>query len=81
MKIPTITLKRTLEVTMKDAVKRINELDGLNEKALREEYKEWIEASENSNWIYRAIAVCPSHGRPRCVSVGIELASVFTRGN
>ena len=48
MKIPTISLKKTLEVTMNDAVKRINELDGLNEKALREEYKEWIEASENS---------------------------------
>ena len=48
MKIPTISLKRTLEVTMNDAVKRINELDGLNEQALREEYKEWIEASEGS---------------------------------
>ncbi|ABM75942.1 Hypothetical protein NATL1_13841 [Prochlorococcus marinus str. NATL1A] len=48
MKIPTISLKRALEVTMKDAVKRINELDGQNEKALREEYKEWIEASEAS---------------------------------
>ena len=48
MRIPTISLKRALEVTMKDAVKRINELDGLNEKALREEYKEWIEASEGS---------------------------------
>ena len=48
MKTPTISLKRTLEVTMNDAVKRINKLDGLNEKALREEYKEWIEASEGS---------------------------------
>ena len=48
MKIPTISLKRTLEVTMNDTVKRINELDGLNEKALREEYKEWIVASEGS---------------------------------
>ena len=48
MKIPTISLKRTLEVTMNDAVKRINELDGLNEKALRDEYKEWIEAIEGS---------------------------------
>ena len=48
MKIPSISLKRALEVTMKDAVKRINLLDGLNEKALREEYKEWIEASEGS---------------------------------
>ena len=48
MKIPTISLKKTLKVTMNDAVKRINELDGLNKKALREEYKEWIEASEGS---------------------------------
>ena len=48
MKIPTISLKRALEVTMNDAVKRINELDGLNEKALREEYKEWIEASDDN---------------------------------
>ena len=48
MKIPTISLKRTLEVTMNDAVKRMKKLDGLNEKALREEYKEWIEASEGS---------------------------------
>ena len=48
MKIPNISLKRALEVTMNDAVKRINELDGLNEKALREEYKEWIEASEGT---------------------------------
>ena len=48
MKIPTISLKRALEVTMNDAVKRINELEGLNKKALRDEYKEWIEASEGS---------------------------------
>ena len=48
MKIPTISLKRTLEVTMNDTVKRINELDGLNKKALTQEYKEWIEASEGS---------------------------------
>ena len=48
MKIPTITLKRTLEVTMNDAVKRLNELEGSNKKALRDEYIEWIEASEGS---------------------------------
>ena len=48
MKIPTSSLKRVLEITMNDAVQRINELDGLNKKALREEYKEWIEASEGS---------------------------------
>ena len=48
MKIPTISLKRTLEVTMNDASKRLTELDGLDKKALKEEYKEWIQASEGS---------------------------------
>ena len=48
MKIPTISLKRTLEVTMNDASKRLKELDGLDKKALKEEYKEWIQASEGS---------------------------------
>ena len=46
MKTPTISLKRTLEVTMNDASKRLMELDGLDKKALKEEYKEWIQASE-----------------------------------
>ena len=48
MKLPTISLKRTLEVTMNDALKRLMELDGLDKKALKEEYKEWIQASEGS---------------------------------
>ena len=48
MKLPTISLKRTLEVTMHDALKRLMELDGLDKKALKEEYKEWIQASEGS---------------------------------
>ena len=48
MNIPTISLKRTLEVTMDDAVMRLKELDGLDKKALREEYKEWIQASEGN---------------------------------
>ena len=48
MKLPTISLKRTLEVTMDDASKRLMELDGLDKKALKEEYKEWIQASEGS---------------------------------
>ena len=46
MKTPTITLKRTLEVTINDVLKRYNKLDGLNKKAFKEEYKEWIEALE-----------------------------------
>ena len=48
MKFPTISLKRTLEVTMNDTSKRLMELDGLDKKALKEEYKEWIQASEGS---------------------------------
>ena len=48
MNIPTISLKRTLEVTMNDTEMRLNELDGLDKKALREEYKEWIQASEGN---------------------------------
>ena len=48
MNIPTTSLKRTLEVTMNDASKRLMELDGLDKKALTEEYKEWIQASEGS---------------------------------
>ena len=48
MKLPTISLKRTLEVTMHDASKRLIELDGLDKKALNEEYKEWIQAIEDS---------------------------------
>ena len=48
MNIPTTSLKRTLEVTMNDTSKRLMELDGLDKKALKEEYKEWIQASEGS---------------------------------
>ena len=48
MKLQTISLERTLEVTMNDASKRLMELDGLDKKALKEEYKEWIQASEGS---------------------------------
>ena len=49
MKIPSISLKRTLDVTMKDAFRRIKELGGKDSQALREEYKEWIDASEGGN--------------------------------
>ena len=46
MKIPSISLKRTLDVTMKDTFRRIKELGEKDSQALREEYKEWIDASE-----------------------------------
>ena len=49
MKIPSISLKRTLDVTMKDTFQRIKELGKEDSQALKEEYKEWIEASEVGN--------------------------------
>ena len=48
MKFPSIKLKRTLEVTIKDALTRLDKIDGLDKKALTDEYREWIEASEGS---------------------------------
>ena len=49
MKTPSISLKRTLDVTTKDTFLRIKELDDKDSQALREEYKEWIDASEGEN--------------------------------
>ena len=49
MKTPSISLKRTLDVTMKDTFQRIKELGEKDSQALREEYKEWIKASEGGN--------------------------------
>ena len=46
MKNPAISLRKTLEVTMIDALNRLMELEGLDKKALTEEYKEWIQSSE-----------------------------------
>ena len=49
MKIPSISLKRTLDVTMKDTFRRIKALGEKDSQALREEYKERKEASEGVN--------------------------------
>ena len=49
MKTPSINLKRTLDVTMNDILLRIKNLDDINSQALREEYKEWLDASEGDN--------------------------------
>tara|TARA_Y100001968_G_scaffold225805_1_gene208624 strand:+ start:100 stop:294 length:195 start_codon:yes stop_codon:yes gene_type:complete len=49
MKTPSISLKRTLDVTMKDTYIRIKELGDKDSQALREEYKEWLEASQGGN--------------------------------
>ena len=49
MKILSISLKRTLDVKMKDNVFRIKQLDEKDSQELREEYKEWVEAIECVN--------------------------------
>ena len=49
MKIPSINLKRTLDVTIKDTFQMIKEVGDKNSQALRQEYKELIEASEGEN--------------------------------
>ena len=49
MKTPSISLRKTLDVTMKDNFLKINELGEKDSQALREEYKEWIDASEGGN--------------------------------
>ena len=49
MKTPSVSLKRILDVTMKDTYLRLKELAEEDSQALREEYKEWLEASEGLN--------------------------------
>ena len=49
MKTLSISLKRTLDVTMKDIFLKLKELGDKDSQALREEYKEWLEASEGGN--------------------------------
>ena len=46
MKIPSISLKRTLDVTMNDIFRKIKDSSDKDSQALREEYKEWLEASQ-----------------------------------
>ena len=50
MKLPTISLKRILEATKNDAVKRLDEPEALDNKAPREECIEWIEARDVSKY-------------------------------
>tara|TARA_Y100001968_G_C19381001_1_gene730319 strand:- start:154 stop:348 length:195 start_codon:yes stop_codon:yes gene_type:complete len=49
MKTPSISLKRSLDVTLKDFFQRLKVLNEIDSKALRDEYKEWIEASKGEN--------------------------------
>ena len=48
MKTPSINLKKTLDVTLKDIFQRLKDLGDKDSQALRAEYKEWLEASEGS---------------------------------
>ena len=49
MKSPSINLKRSLDVTMKDIYRRIRELGEKDSQSLIEEYKEWLDASEGGD--------------------------------
>ena len=49
MKLPTLSLKRTLDITMNDTFRRIKSLESKDSQALIEEYKEWIDAYEEGN--------------------------------
>ena len=49
MKTPSISLKRKLDVTIKDTYVSINKSGEKDSEALRDEYKEWLEASEGEN--------------------------------
>ena len=44
MKSPSITLRRSLDVTLSDTFRRINDLSGKDGQSLKDEYKEWIDA-------------------------------------
>ena len=49
MKTPSISLKRTLDLTIKEIYLKIEELGNKDSEALRAEYKEWLEAGEVGN--------------------------------
>tara|TARA_Y100001968_G_C19136512_1_gene609361 strand:- start:302 stop:496 length:195 start_codon:yes stop_codon:yes gene_type:complete len=49
MKHPSISLKRTLDVTINDIYLKIQRSSDKDSQALKEEYKEWLEAREVGN--------------------------------
>ena len=49
MKTPSVSLQRSLYFTMKYALLRFKELDAKDSQALREEYKEWLDACDGKN--------------------------------
>tara|TARA_Y100001968_G_C18717696_1_gene418687 strand:+ start:250 stop:453 length:204 start_codon:yes stop_codon:yes gene_type:complete len=49
MNVPSISLRRSIDLTMKDTLLRIKYLGGKDSKALIDEYREWLEASHGSD--------------------------------
>lgn len=46
MTAPSITLKRSLDLTLRDTLLRMKNLSKKDCNALTEEYREWLEASD-----------------------------------
>ena len=45
----------TCEMTINDTLRRLTTLEGLNKKALENEFKEWIRAIESENQNYEIL--------------------------
>ena len=44
----TIRLRRSLDLTMKDTILRINNLGGKDRQSVIDEFREWLDASNSS---------------------------------
>tara|TARA_B100000214_G_scaffold110145_1_gene77749 strand:+ start:421 stop:612 length:192 start_codon:yes stop_codon:yes gene_type:complete len=49
MKLPSLSLKRSLDITIKNSISRINKLSLKDSQSLKEEYKEWFDAIEKGS--------------------------------
>ena len=47
MSSPFISLRRSLDLTMRDTLVRIRNTTGKDSQALIDEYKEWLDAKDN----------------------------------
>tara|TARA_Y100001968_G_scaffold319079_1_gene350153 strand:- start:955 stop:1134 length:180 start_codon:yes stop_codon:yes gene_type:complete len=50
-------LINSFEVTINSAIKRLSNLEGKNKKALKNEYKEWIDAIESDKKNYDVLFI------------------------
>jgi len=51
------TLLGSVEVTINDALKRLSKLDGLDKKALKSEFREWINAIDSYDKNYDVLFI------------------------